>query len=116
VQPAGVHVGVPLLVLHAKVHTLASGAASGAPVSGAVPPSVTPPQVPCVSQPLVLGAVVEQSAHPTAQPVKWHVVPSQVAPTLCWVSQTRPHAPQLVMLVVHDSHPSVSGAPLLQSR
>jgi hypothetical protein len=69
VQPAEVQVGVPLAVLHAKVHTLASGAASGAPASGMPPPSVTPPQGPFVSQPLVLGVVTEQSFHPGAQPV-----------------------------------------------
>jgi hypothetical protein len=42
-------------------------------------------------------------------------LPSQLAPELCVVSQVTPHALQLVVESVCVSHPSRSGAVLMQS-
>jgi hypothetical protein len=44
-----------------------------------------------------------------------HVVPSQVAATLCVVSQASPHAEQLVIVLVAVSQPVVLGAVMSQS-
>jgi hypothetical protein len=68
-----------------------------------------------VSQPLVSGAVVLQSAQPAEHPVYLHVVPSHVAPVLWVVSQVRPHALQFDVVSVCVSQPSESGAVLVQS-
>jgi len=68
-----------------------------------------------VSQPSTFGLEVEQSAKPPEQPVYEHFVPSHEAPELCVVSHLLPHPPQLSVVVVGVSHPSVSGAVVLQS-
>jgi hypothetical protein len=68
-----------------------------------------------VSQPSASGAVVLQSAHPVAQPEYSHVVPLHVAPVLCVVSHEAPQALQLIAVLVGVSHPSRSGAVLVQS-
>jgi len=88
------------------------------PVSHALP---HPPQLVVVerlvSQPLVSGALLSQSAHPDAQPVYVHAVPLQPAPRL-WpepVSHAFPHALQFDVDDRNVSHPFVSGAVLLQS-
>jgi hypothetical protein len=68
----------------------------------------------CVSHPSVFGGVVSQSPQPDAQ--AYEHVPA-VHPALPWaVVHTRPHAPQLAVVVfVSVSHPSVFGAALRQS-
>jgi hypothetical protein len=67
------------------------------------------------SQPLVLGAVVTQSAKPFAHPVYVQLPPEQPAPVLVLVSHARPHAPQLLAVVICVSQPFVSGGVVLQS-
>jgi hypothetical protein len=67
-----------------------------------------------VSQPFVSGGVVLQSAQPGAQPVYVHVVPEQVCPRLCTVSQPPPHTAQ-VDPVTCVSQPFVSGGVVSQS-
>ena len=52
------------------------------------------------SQPFALGAVVTQSANPVAQPVYVQLPPEQPAPVLVLTSHERPHAPQLLAVVV----------------
>jgi hypothetical protein len=69
-----------------------------------------------VSQPFVSGAVLSQSAKNPTHPVYEHFVPSHVAPLLCVVSQTLPHPPHDDVDDDDDSHPSVSGGAVLQSR
>ena len=68
-----------------------------------------------VEQPAVLGGVGLQSAKPGSQPVYEHVELVQLAPTLCMVSHVSPHAPQFMAPPVAVSHPSRSGAAVLQS-
>jgi hypothetical protein len=68
-----------------------------------------------VSQPFVLGGAVSQSWKPVAQLEYAHVVPLQVGPTLCAVSHTLLHPPQLVVLPRFVSQPFVSGAVVVQS-
>ncbi len=73
-----------------------------------------------VSQPSVLGASVLQSPNPGLHPVYSQVKPppsaaTHVAPTLLTVSQTTPHAPQLVGDVFDVSQPFVLGGALSQS-
>jgi hypothetical protein len=69
-----------------------------------------------VSQPLVFGAAVLQSAYPLAQPPRYvQEPPTHCAPALVSVSQALPHPPQLVGVVVGVSQPSRSGAAALQS-
>jgi hypothetical protein len=67
-----------------------------------------------VSQPLVSGGVVSQSAHPVAQFMYWQVVPLQLGPRLCCVSHASPHAPQLDTVARDVSQPLVSGPASLQ--
>jgi hypothetical protein len=67
-----------------------------------------------VSQPLVSGGAVLQSAQPGSQPEYTQLVPLHDAPTLWVVSQVSPHAPQFVALV-GVSHPSRSGGAVMQS-
>jgi hypothetical protein len=67
-----------------------------------------------VSHPSVSAPPVLQSAQPGWHPLYWHTiappsVATQVAPTLCVVSQTLPHAPQLPVDVFELSHPFVFG-------
>ena len=68
-----------------------------------------------VSQPLVSGGVVLQSAHPGAQLAYVHALPVHVSPTLCAVSQLWPHPAQFVLDAMRVSQPSVSGGVVLQS-
>jgi serine/threonine-protein kinase len=68
-----------------------------------------------VSQPSLSGAVLVQSAHPAAHAAYTHVVPLQLAPELWVASHAMPHALQFVVVSVGVSHPSVSGAVLVQS-
>lgn len=68
-----------------------------------------------VSQPSMSGAVVVQSAQPAAQPEYLHVVPLHEAPVLCAVSQASPHALQFEVVSIGVSHPSESGAVVVQS-
>jgi hypothetical protein len=67
-----------------------------------------------VSQPSVSGRVVSQSAHPSAQRAKAHVLPLQVAPALCAVSQASPHPEQFEGVLSEVSQPSVSGGAVSQ--
>ena len=68
-----------------------------------------------VSQPLMSGGALSQSAQPLAQPAYLHAVPSQVAAVLWVVSQAAPQAPQFEVEWVSVSQPSESGAFVLQS-
>jgi hypothetical protein len=65
-----------------------------------------------VSQPPVFGGVVTQSAHPGTHEYA-HVVPLHVADP-CVVSHTLLHPPQLDIELSDVSHPSASGAVVLQ--
>jgi hypothetical protein len=67
-----------------------------------------------VSQPLVSGGAVLQSAQPVSQPEYTQAVPLHEAPLLWVVSHVSPQAPQFVALV-EVSQPSRSGAVVLQS-
>jgi hypothetical protein len=67
------------------------------------------------SQPLVLGAVVTQSANPLEHAVYVQLPPEQPAPVLVLVSHARPQTPQLDTVVVWVSQPLVSGGVVLQS-
>jgi hypothetical protein len=68
-----------------------------------------------VSQPLVSGDVVVQLANPGSQPLYWHVVPLQLAPVLCIVSQALPQPAQSVVVFVGVEQPAVFGGVGLQS-
>jgi hypothetical protein len=68
-----------------------------------------------VSQPLMSGAVVLQSAKPAAQPVYAHDVPLQEAPMLWVVSQALPQPPQFVMDDRLVEQPPTFGGVVLQS-
>jgi hypothetical protein len=68
-----------------------------------------------VSQPLVSGALVLQSAYPEAQPAYVQVVPLQDGISLWDVSQTLPQPAQLSTVLVGVSQPLRSGAVVVQS-
>jgi hypothetical protein len=67
-----------------------------------------------VSQPLVLGAELLQSAQPGAHPTYVHVPLLHPGPVLCNVSQTVVQFPHVLGDDRELSHPSVSGAFVLQ--
>src|SRR5882672_8107183 len=73
-----------------------------------------------VSHPSVSVPEGSQSAQPGWQPLYWQTMApaslvTQVAPRLWVISQTLPHAPQLVVDVFELSQPFVSGGAWLQS-
>jgi hypothetical protein len=68
-----------------------------------------------VSQPFVLGGVWLQSAKPDRHPVYSQSPLTHDAPMLCSVSHVCPQAPHVVVEPVNVSHPSASGAVVLQS-